>query len=294
MQAIRKPTLTDMALIVSIGMIWGTSFLAIKLAVREFSPTSIAAIRISIAFLVLFAVMRWRGLSLPRSPRLWAGISLVGIFNTSVPFFLVSWAEQSVDSGVAALLMGLGPLLTIIASHISTSDDKLTSSKIIAVIMGFGGVLIIAGADALAGLGDNLRGQLALIAASLCYVISGQFVRRYSQIQVESFTAAILLAGALSLMPWLAISASHADAHISPLPVMAVVYLGLVPTGLAYLLRFHLIRTVGNSYAVLGVYLVPVVGVLLGTILLDEPLTVTTLAALALILGALAWARWKA
>ncbi len=294
MQAIRKPTLPDMLLIVGIGLIWGTSFLAIKVAVREFAPTSVAAIRISIAFVVLFAVMRWRGFCLPRSPRIWAGISLVGIFNTSVPFFLVSWAEQSVDSGVAALLMGLGPLFTIIASHIVTSDDKLSSSKIIAVILGFSGVLVIAGADALAGLGHNLIGQLALLGASLCYVISGQFVRRYSQLQVESFTTAILLVGALSLMPWLAVSALHANAAATPLPVMAVIYLGLVPTGLAYLLRFHLIRTVGNSYAVLGVYLVPAVGVLLGAILLDEPLAPTTLIALALILGALVYARWKA
>ncbi len=294
MQAIRKPTLADMALIVSIGLIWGTSFLAIKVAVREFAPTSVAAIRISIAFFVLYAVMRWRGLSLPRSWRFWAPVALIGIFNTSVPFFLVSWAETTVDSGIAALLMGTGPFLAIIGSHFMTTDEKITAPKMIAVTMGFSGVLLIAGTDALAGLGNNVMGQLALLAASACYVASGIFVRRFTHIPVESFTTAILLAGALSLLPWLAASAIHADGAVSALPLMAVVYLGLVPTGLAYLLRFYLIRSVGYSYMVLGVYLVPVVGVLLGNILLHEPLAPTTLIALALIIGGLAYARWKA
>jgi len=294
MQPIRKPTLTDMLLIVSIGLIWGTSFLAIKVALRDFAPTSVAAIRITVAFFMLFAVMQWRGLSLPRSMRFWAAMSLIGIFNTSVPFFLISWAETSVDSGVAALLMGTGPLLAIIGAHFTTPDEKITAPKIIAVTMGFGGVLLIAGADALAGLGQNLLGQAAILAASACYVASGIFVRRFSHIPVESFTTAILLVGALSLLPWLAASAMQASNAPAPLPLMAVVYLGLVPTGLAYLLRFYLIRAVGYSYMVLGVYLVPVVGVLLGNILLDEPLAPTTLIALGLIIGGLAYARWKA
>ncbi len=294
MQAIRKPTLTDMALVAGIGIIWGTSFLAIKLAVREFAPTSVAAIRIMIAFFMLYGVMRWRGLSLPSSPRFWAAIGVIGIFNTSIPFFLVSWAETKVDSGVAALLMGTGPLLALIGSHFTTADEKLTSAKIIAVIMGFGGVVLVVGADALAGLGQNLIGQMALLAASACYVASGLFVRRFTHIPVESFTTAILLVGALSLLPWLAISAIGADGTVSAIPVMSVIYLGLIPTGLAYLLRFYLIRSIGYSYMALGIYLVPVVGVLLGNIILGETLSPTILAALALILGGIIYARLKA
>ena len=135
MNTIRKPTLADMALIVSLGFIWGTSFLAIKFAVREFSPTSVAAIRIWVAFFMLFAVMLWKGQRFPAAPRFWGAMLFIGIFNTSLPFFLISWAETTIDSGIAALLMGTGPLLAMIGSHYTTDDDHLSAPKLIAVAL---------------------------------------------------------------------------------------------------------------------------------------------------------------
>lgn len=294
MNTIRKPTLADMALIVSLGFIWGTSFLAIKFAVREFSPTSVAAIRIWVAFFVLFAVMLWKGQRFPAAPRFWGAMLFIGIFNTSLPFFLISWAETTIDSGIAALLMGTGPLLAMIGSHYTTDDDHLSAPKLIAVALGMAGVLLVVGVEALGGLGRNLIAQLAVFSASLCYVASGMFVRRFTHVPVESFTAAILLVGALSLLPWLGASALQADGAVSTTPLLAVLYLGLVPTGLAYLIRFYLIRTVGYSYAVLGIYIIPVVGVLLGSLVLSEPLEMTTLLALALIISGIVYARLKA
>jgi len=294
MTAIRKPTLTDMALIVSLGFIWGTSFLAIKFAVREFAPTSVAAIRIWIAFVMLFGVMLWKGQRFSLNPKFWGAILFVGIFNTSMPFFLISWAEQTVDSGIAALLMGTSPLLAMVGSHFTTNDDHLSAPKLIAVALGMTGVLLVVGVEAVTGLGRNLIAQLAIFSASLCYVASGMFVRRFTHVSVESFTAAILLVGALSLTPWLAHSAMQAGGIATAKPLLALLYLGLVPTGLAYLIRFYLIRSVGYSYTVLGIYIIPVVGVLLGNLVLGEPLETTTLLALALIISGIVYARLKA
>ncbi|PLX40927.1 MAG: EamA/RhaT family transporter [Hyphomicrobiales bacterium] len=294
MTAIRKPTLTDMALIVSLGFIWGTSFLAIKFAVREFAPTSVAAIRIWIAFVMLFGVMLWKGQRFSLNPKFWGAILFVGIFNTSMPFFLISWAEQTVDSGIAALLMGTSPLLAMVGSHFTTNDDHLSAPKLIAVALGMTGVLLVVGVEAVTGLGRNLIAQLAIFSASLCYVASGMFVRRFTHVSVESFTAAILLVGALSLTPWLAHSAMQAGGIATVKPLLALLYLGLVPTGLAYLIRFYLIRSVGYSYTVLGIYIIPVVGVLLGNLVLGEPLETTTLLALALIISGIVYARLKA
>ena len=294
MTAIRKPTVTDMMLILGLGVIWGTSFLAIKFALREFAPTSVAAIRVWIAFFVLIAVMIHQGHRLPASPRFWGAMAFIGIMNTSLPFFLISWAELTVDSGIAALLMGTGPLLAMVGSHFTTDDDHMSAPKLIAVGLGMTGIVLVVGMEAISGLGRNLIAQLAVFSASLCYVTSGMFVRRFTHVPVESFTTAILLVGALSLTPWLAASALHADGHVSSIPLMALLYLGLVPTGLAYLIRFYLIRTVGYSYAVLGIYIIPVVGVLLGALVLGEPLETTTLLALALILSGIIYARMKA
>lgn len=294
MGTIRKPTVTDMLLILLLGVIWGTSFLAIKFAVREFAPTSVAAIRIWIAFFLLISVMIWKGQRLPSSPRFWAAMFFIGIMNTSLPFFLISWAELTVDSGIAALLMGTGPLLAMVGSHFTTDDDHLNAPKLIAVGLGMTGILLVVGMEALAGLGLNLIAQLAVFVASLCYVTSGMFVRRFTHIPVESFTAAILLTGSVSLLPWLAVSAIHADGNVTAIPVLALIYLGLVPTGLAYIIRFYLIRTVGYSYAVLGLYIIPVIGVLLGNLVLGEPLAATTILALVLILSGIVYARLKA
>lgn len=294
MTAIRKPTVTDMLLILSLGVIWGTSFLAIKIAVREFAPTSVAAIRIWIAFFILFAMMIWKGQRLPASLRFWGAMLFIGILNTSLPFFLISWGELTVDSGIAALLMGTGPLLAMVGSHFTTDDDHLSAPKLIAVALGMMGVILVVGFEAVSGLGRNLIAQLAIFGASLCYVTSGMFVRRFTHIPVESFTTAILLAGSLSLTPWLAASAMQADGNVSAVPLLSLLYLGLVPTGLAYLIRFYLIRTVGYSYAVLGIYIIPVVGVLLGNLVLNEPLETTTLIALGLIISGIIYARLKA
>ena len=283
MDTIRKASIADLLLFVLTAVIWGSSFVAIKVAVPETGPYWLATIRVTIGFLVLLPYAIWRGLVFPRTARTWLLLLLMAAFNVVVPFLLISWAELFIDAGVTSLLMGTGPFLALIGSHIFTHDDKLTPTKALGVLLGFLGVLTIVGFDAIAGLGrSNLAAQLACFLASLSYVVSGLLVR---MIDIPPGRLACLALGvsSLALIAISLVADGRPSFDLSANAALALVYLGLVPTGLAYLLRFHLIRKIGYSTFAIGLNLIPVSGIVLGVLLLGETLSLHIILALMLV-----------
>ena len=137
MAPIRKPTRLDLALLVMLAMIWGSAFLAIKVVVPDTGPLWLATIRVVIAFMVLLPIAWFKGLIWPASGRQWRLVCLITFFNVVAPFFLISWAEQYIDAGVASLLIGIGPFLALIGSHFTTRDDRLSRAKITGRDTGF-------------------------------------------------------------------------------------------------------------------------------------------------------------
>lgn len=291
MTVIRRPTAVDLALLVLTALIWAAAFVAIKVAVPETGPWWLAAHRVVLGFLVLFPIALFAGLRLPKTRGSAALLFLMAILNMVIPFVLIAWAETRITAGVTSLLMGAGPFMALVLSHLFTADDKLTWRKTAAMAMGFGGVALVVGYDALAGLGQqSLPGQAAALTASLCYVTAGLLIRRID-LDPLSMAALSLAIGSAALVALAFLMQGPPAADLSAPALQALLFLGALPTGLAYLLRFHLIRTIGYSTFALAIYLIPVFGVLLGWLMLGEELSVRTLAALALVVSGLFVAR---
>lgn len=291
MQTIRKSTPADIALLILTAFLWAGAFPAIKIAVSEVSPLWLAASRVTVGFLVLLPWALWRGWIWPQDRNTALLLLAVSLLNVVFPFYLISWAEQTISASVTSLLMGTGPIFALLGTHLFTRDDRATGPKLAAVTMGFAGILVIVGLDALRGMGSqNLAAQAAALLGSLSYVASGLIVRR---IDMPPVRLACLALGAGMIV--LLASGVLIDGLPRRVPgqtaIFALVYLGVLPTGIAYILRFHLIQTVGYSTFALGTNLVPVFGVILGFVILSEPLRPEILIALALVVGALFVAR---
>lgn len=290
MQTIKHATLTDIALIALTALLWASSFVAIKVAVPETGPFWLAAIRVLIGFVVLLPYAIYRGFLLPRGRTMWLLVLGMSLLNVVFPFLLISWAELTIDAGVTSLLMGTGPFFALVGSHLLTTDDRLTVPKLVGVLCGFSGVLVIVGADAVEGLGSNLAAQSACVAGALCYVAAGLLIRR---IDIPPGRLACLALGISGIV--LVVLAFWQDGA-PPLDLtteasLSLVYLGLLPTGFAYMLRFYLIRKIGYSTFSIGLNLIPVLGVLLGLMFLSEPLTLQVTIALVLVVCGLFIAR---
>lgn len=285
--AIRRPTATDLSLMLLLAAVWGSAFLAIKLVVVETGPLWLATLRVVIAFLVLLPLALRKGLVWPASGRQWRLILVIMSLNVVIPFFLISWAEQFIDAGVASLLMGVGPFLALIGSHLTTTDDRLNLIKVIGAMLGFSGIVVLVGREAVYGLGDNLIGQLAVMLAAACYVSSGLLIRKLTGFPPMRLSTLILGVASLTLLLLsLAIEGLPTEAF-SAGTWWGLVYLGVFPTALGYILRYHLIQTVGMTAFSSSINLIPVFGVLLSAWLLDEPLTFNVFLALMLIVTGL-------
>lgn len=290
---IRQATPFDIALLMAIAIIWASAFVAIKIAVPETGPLWLAAIRVSIGALILLPYVLWRGLSLPASQTQWGLMVIMSMLNVVIPFFLISWAQLTISAGVASLLMGTGPFLALVGSHIFTDDDKITGPKMIGVLLGFAGVVVLVGGDALSQLGaQHTVAQLAALGGSMCYVVAGLIIRRL-EVDAASLAVLALATGSAVLLPAALIFDGVPTAFPSYTAIGALLFLGVVPTGIAYILRFYLIRTVGYATFALSVNMIPVFGVFLGFLILGEALKPQVMIALALVVSGLLVARMK-
>ena len=288
---IRKPNALDVSLLIILAIIWASAFLGIKIALIQIDPLAIVFCRVAIGFLVLVPWCLWRGLVWPKDRNQWLLIFIITLLNVIAPYLLISWAQLTIDAGVAALLMGAGPLLSIIAAHLTTDDDKITVYKFIGVILGFIGIVFVIGPSAFASLGDELLAQGAALTGNLSYVVSGILIRKIRDIPPTRMTGLVLGFSTIGLLPIIATLGLPSISELTPQTIISLLYLGVFPTGLGYILRYHLIRSVGVGFFAMGINLIPVFGVLFGTLFLDEPLTVFLGLALVFVVSGLFVAR---
>ncbi len=287
MPSIRKPTLIDYSLILFLSVIWASAFLVIKVVVPDTGPWWLATLRVSIAFLVLLPLAVFKGLIWPQNSSEWRLVSIVMMLNVVVPFYLISWAEQQIDAGITSLLMGVGPFLALLGSHFTTDDDRLSTTKIIGAIFGFSGIVVLVGWDIVQGLGDNLLGQGAAMLAAACYVSSGLMIRKLGRFPPVRLSTLILGMASFTLF-FLTLSLEGWPGQgFSGESWVGLLYLGLVPTAMGYILRYHLIQTVGMTAFATAINLIPVFAVLLSALLLGEVLLANHFISLALIVTGL-------
>jgi len=282
-----------LALLFALSMIWGSSFMAIKIGIETIPPLTLTAGRIALAALLLWGVARAQGLALPRGGRMWLYCFLIGIMGNGLPFTLINWGEQRIDSGLAAILMAVMPLATVVMAHYFTDRDRMSPAKVAGVVIGFGGVVILVGPEALKGLGGDIWRQLAVAAGAVCYSVAVILARNMPPAPLIARSAAVLIAASVVMTPL----ALAFDAPWTLKPsfdgLMAATYLGLFPTALATIILFHLLRFRGASFIAPVNYLIPVFGILWGIVALGEEVSSRAAMALSVILVGMAIAHYQ-
>jgi drug/metabolite transporter (DMT)-like permease len=273
-----------------LSILWGGSFFFIEVAVAQIPPFTLVLLRVTLAAAALLLFLAARGeLRLDRA--LIGPFFLMALLNNALPFSLLATGQTVIGSGLASILNATTPIWTVIVAHLFTRDERMTPLKVAGVLLGFGGVAVMIGADLLGQLGASLWAQLACVAAGLCYALAGVYGRRFSRLGVSPITvsAGQLTAASLLLLP-VALLVDRPWAMVMPSAEASacLVALALLSTTFAYVLYFRLIASAGATNAVLVTFLVPVTAILLGVLILDEVLALRHLVGMALIGAGLA------
>jgi drug/metabolite transporter (DMT)-like permease len=279
----------DIVKMLCLGLIWGTSFLFIKVGVTEIPPAMIGAGRLGIAAILVYLVLRSRGIKLPGPStnkdykRLWRDIAIVGFFNNAIPFVLIPWGEQYITSSLASILNATMPIFTILVAHFMTRDDRFTIGKVAGVVLGFIGVVVLIGPDLTDLRQAQAQGELAIIIASISYAVASVYAReRLRGQQPIAMAGGQLMAGFLWTLP-IALATAHFTAVPSWQAIGSVVVLGLMCTGIAYILFYSLLMKNNASLVSMVTYINPFTAVLWGALLLHEALGAATFGGLVLI-----------
>lgn len=281
----------------ALGLIWGASFLLIKVGVAEMTPLQLIAVRVGTAAIALVATLYLTGRRLPGDRATQLKLVVVGLFNIAVPFFLITWGEQSIDSGLATVLNATVPLFSLVIAHFALADEQITPFKVLGLAAGFIGVVILASRSVAVEVAANnsLVGQLAVLGASLSYACTTVFVRR-SLRQLKPMvvsTGATLSAALVILVVTLLVDGLPDFGAISLTANLSVLTLGLVNTYIAFLIYYWIIDTWGATRATLVTYIMPPVGLTLGVIFLAEVLDVTLIVGAVLIVAGVALVNWR-
>jgi len=265
----------------------------IKIAVQEVGPITLVAFRVLFGLLFGIAVILIQRVRLRGSFREWSPLLLLGITNVAIPFFLISWGEQSIDSAVAAILDATVPLFTILIAHYLLHDDKMTWPKVLGLLVGFAGVIVLMSKDIGASFG-SLLGQLAVVLASAFYAGSAVFARKTTEDTPGILRSAGPLVSATVVM-WLATFFVESPVRIPQLGItwIALLFLGVLGSGLAFVLAYYLIHEIGPTRTSMVTYLFPLGGVILGVAFLNESLSWQLLAGAVLIILSLVVANWQ-
>ena len=288
-----QPGIRDYAMLLLLSAIWGSSFLFIKIAVDTVPAVTVTAVRIATGAAILFVAARMAGQSLPRGRGVWVAITAAALFGNALPFSLISWGEEHIDSGLAAILMAVMPLTTVLLAHIFTADEKLSARKMVGVALGFSGLVVLMGPDKLAQLGDETVRQLAVAGAAVCYGINAIITKRLMHLPRRALAAAIMLVAAVMIVAASLVIDRPWTLQPSMTAWTTMIVLGIFHTAIATLLMFALVRKQGASFFSQINFLIPVFGVVYGALLLAERPSANAYLALALILIGIAVVRGR-
>ncbi|GAA2045887.1 MULTISPECIES: DMT family transporter [Streptomyces] len=256
-----------------LALLWGSSFMLIKVSLEGLTPGQLVLTRLVLGAAVLAVIVAARKGTLPRSGRIWTHVAAAALFGNVIPFLLISYGEQTTGAGLAGVLIGITPLLTLALATASLPTERATPRKAVGLVAGFLGVVLVMGpwSDAAGTLG----GQLACLGAAISYACGFVYVRKFLSDRgiAPSTLAASQLIAAAALQAVATPFLGWQTPELSGRVVLAVVSLGVLSTGLAYVLYFRLIGDVGATTASAVNYVVPVVAVLTGVLLLGEPVT---------------------
>lgn len=262
-------------LLTILSVLWGGSFFFVGVVVEALPPLTIVTLRVFFAAIALLTIVYFSGLRMPSNPTVLLAFIGMGVLNNVIPFLLIVWGQTHIASGLASILNATTPLFTVVAAHFLTKDEKMSSLKIMGVVFGLLGVVIMIGQEAIGGIGNSILGQLAVLGAAISYSFAGIYGRRFRTLRIKPVVTATgqVTASSLILIP---LALFYDRPFTLPMPGveiwLAIVALALFSTALAYILYFRILSTAGATNVLLVTLLVPVSAILLGTVILGEQL----------------------
>ena len=268
----RVPAL-EFVLVLLLGLLWGSPYALTKIALISIPPVTLVAGRVLLAAAVLWLIVGIRGQRVPMDRRFAAHVFLQGILCCVIPYTLITYGQQTVESSLAAILNSTIPLIVFLISLLWTHHEPVTPRRLFGVFCGFGGVVLLIGLNAFFAADQHLAGQAAIMLATICSAVSVIYGRRFAAVAPEIVAAGMLTAASIVLVPLALILESPWRIAPSMPSLAALAANAVVATGLGFTLYFRLIRTVGSMGTASTSYLKPAVGVLIGHVFLGEPLT---------------------
>lgn len=277
-----------------LGLIWGSSFLLIKIAVDDLGTLTLVATRLGIAALLMGIYLWWAGYGLPASRQDAFSMVVVGIFNVALPFTLITRAEESIDSSLATILNSSVPLFSLIIAHFALQDEKLNRNKVIGLIIGYVGIIILMSRGLSEASSSPIEGQLMMVGATFSYACAVIFMRaKLRHVVPITIAGYSLIVGALIMIPLAVLGGNLPQLdQVGTDALLAISVLGTVNTVIAYFLFYHLIGQWG-ARATMVTYTFPPIGITLGALFLDEPIDARLILGAVLILGGIVAVNYK-
>ena len=275
----RQPKLLDYLLLILLALIWASAFFNIKIATYSFGPITIAFLRVFFGAIPVLLLCYYKKIEIEAFSKDWYWFAMIGLINLVAPFFLIAYGVQSVQSNLAAILMSTTPLSSTVLGHFYTKNEKFNFIKTIGILIGFSGILYLFSDNILIN-ENNFFSAILILLGSTCYVIGGVLTLKISKKKNENVTGSILVWAVLILIPIASIV--EQPWNVSPRldSTISVIYLGLVSTGIAWLLRFRILVNNGLIFQSQVSYLIPIFGTILSYIFLKELITFKVLISL--------------
>ena len=275
----RQPKLLDYLLLILLALIWASAFFNIKIATYSFGPITIAFLRVFFGAIPVLLLCYFKKIKIEAFSKDWHWFAMIGFINLVAPFFLIAYGVQSVQSNLAAILMSTTPLSSTVLGHFYTKNEKFNFIKTIGILIGFSGILYLFSDNILIN-ENNFFSAILILLGSTCYVIGGVLTLKISKKKNENVTGSILVWAVLILIP--IVSIVEQPWNVSPRldSTISVIYLGLVSTGIAWLLRFRILVNNGLIFQSQVSYLIPIFGTILSYIFLKELITFKVLISL--------------
>lgn len=267
--------LVQWSMLVLLSMLWGGSYFFVEIALEEWSPLLIVAVRIVVASIVIWGIVLAAGLPVPRFRAAWIAFFFMGLLNNVFPFLLIVWGQKEIESGLAAILTAAAPIFSVIVAGVWLKDEPITRPRFLGAVLGLIGVAVLIGPSALAGLDANLLAQFAVLGGALSYAFAGVYARRFTRMNIDPIVAAagqLLMSSLIMILLATAFDAPSQLIESSARVWIAVGLMSVFSTALAYILYFRLLASAGATNAILVTLLIPVTAILLGSLILDERL----------------------
>ena len=275
----RQPKLIDYLLLTLLALIWASAFFNIKIATYSFGPVTIAFLRCLFGAIPVLFLCYYKNIKIEAFSKDWHWFAMIGFINLVLPFFLIAYGVKSVQSNLAAILMATTPLSATVLSHFYTKNEKFNLIKTFGVLIGFFGVIFLFSDNLLIN-ENNFVSALLILLGSTCYVIGGLITLKISKKKNENVTGSILIWATIILIPLVSFIEQPWQINPRTDSMISAIYLGIVPTGIAWLLRFRILKNNGLIFQAQVAYLIPIFGVILGYVFLKELITIKVLISL--------------